>query len=84
MVGETIAATVINDDPEVPRQVVHLRLPQARMRDRSGRKKDDGLPPRSKDLVVKPQPIAGDREAAGVRLPGASARLCNWHRNLSI
>ena len=82
MVGQSVAATVVDDDPEVPREVVHLGLPEPGVGDRVCGQEDDRLGAASEDLVVEAQAVGGQRVAGGVRLPRARARFGDWHLDL--
>src|ERR1700687_2189818 len=71
VVGVAVPPTVINDDPEMPRQIVHLGLPEPGMRDRGCRQEDDGLRACSEYLEVQLQSVFGPCVSGGIRLPRA-------------
>ena len=82
-VGVAVAAAVVDDDPVVAREVVHLRLPQARVADRARRQQHDRRAAAAVGLPVQPQPVVGRRVAALVGRARPGPGLGDRHRILS-
>ena len=79
-VGVAVAAAVVDDDPVVAREVVQLRLPQARVADRARRQQHDRRAAAAVGLPVQAQPVVGRRVAALVGRARPGPGLGDRHR----
>ncbi len=78
-VGAPVPAAVIDDDAMVAGEVVHLRLPDARVADRGRRQEHDRRLPAAVDLPVQPQAVGRLGKAGLVGLACAGPRLGDGH-----